>query len=208
VGARASAAGDPDRRTVGHPPATAIARPGHVVRAKARLIAPPEGAAAASRSRRRSVPDGDRRFFRAHAGSAVDANPADREARHHRAHALGPSWRRPRALGVVSPPAGARRHCARDEAERQAAASRPVPFRVRQGAALRQSLSPHRADALGVTACRRATMHDCCRWEAFPWRALYRASGELVSWDPAALNELGSFTPCSTASSASPESLG
>src|SRR5713226_8362727 len=40
-------------------------------------------------------------------------------------------------MGVVSTPAGARRHGARDEAERQAAASRPLPIRLRQGAAVR-----------------------------------------------------------------------
>ena len=52
--------------------------PAHVVRAKARLMQSPGEAADAGRGGRRRVPEGDRGFFREHAGGAVGPDAPDR----------------------------------------------------------------------------------------------------------------------------------
>jgi hypothetical protein len=71
----------------------------------------------------------------------------------HCAHALGPLGGRPWAVGVVSASAGARRHRARDVAQRQAA-GRPLPLRLRHGVAVRGRSG-------GVPLAARASGRGC-----------------------------------------------
>jgi transposase len=78
LGARAEAAGGPDRRALDPPPATAIAGAGPRGTCEGAVDAGLDGAADARRGGGRPVPEGDRRFFREYAGGPVGADPADR----------------------------------------------------------------------------------------------------------------------------------
>src|SRR5262249_24376849 len=155
-----SADGGPDPRTVDPPPAAAIACPGPCRASQGAADADVGGAADAGRGRRRSVPEGHRRFFREYAGGTVGPDPPARETWDYRADALGPARGCPGPLGGAAASAGARRPRARDEAERQATAGRPVPLCLRQGVAAcgRSGGLPLAAfDALGPSVLRPAT---------------------------------------------------